>query len=98
MAKIRWTLHASEDLESIAKFIAEDSPHYASLFVIAVLKVVERLTDFPRSGRVVSEVNDPNIREIILGSYRIVHRLRGEVAEILTIYHTARLLDPSKLE
>ena len=98
MAKIRWTLQASEDLESIADFIAEDSPHYACLFVIDVLKAVERLADFPRSGRVVPEVDDPSIREIILGSYRIVHRLRDEVAEIITIYHTARLLDPSRLE
>ena len=98
MAEVRWTLQASEDLESIAEFIAKDSPHYACLFVIDVLKAVERLADFPRSGRVVPELNDPNIREIILGSYRIVHRLRNEVAEILTIYHTARLLDPSRVE
>ncbi len=98
MAEIRWTPQASEDLESIAEFIAEDSPHYARLFVIDVLKAVERLEAFPMSGRVVPEINDPGLREIVLGSYRIVHRLKDEIAEILTVYHTARLLGSSDLE
>lgn len=71
MVEVRWTLQAAEDLESIADFISQDSPHYARLFVIDVLEAVERLSNFPKSGRVVPEVDDPIIREIILGNYRI---------------------------
>ena len=62
-----------------------------------VLAVVERLTVFSYSGRIVPEVNNPAIREIILGSYRIVYRVKDEVVEILTVCHGARLLDPSRL-
>ncbi len=98
MAEVRWTLQAVKGIESIAEFIAEDSSHYARLFVIDVLEAVDRLVDFPKSGRVVPEVNDPDIREIILGNYRIAYRLKGESAEILTVYHGARLLDPSRLQ
>ncbi len=98
MAEIRWTPQASKDLESIADFIAKDSPYYARLFVIDVLEIVDRLSDFPKSGRIVPELNDPIIREIILGNYRIVYRLRKETAEILTVYHGAKLLDPSILK
>jgi addiction module RelE/StbE family toxin len=97
MAEIRWTQQAADDLESIAKFIAADSPHYAELFVIDVLRTVERLADFPRLGRIVPELRKPAIREIILGNYRIVFRIRKNVVELLTIYHGARLLDPSRL-
>ena len=97
MADLRWTPQAAEDLEAIATFIAADSPQYASLFVIDVLAAVERLEQFPHSGRVVSESGFPNIRELLLGSYRIVYRTREGAVEILTIGHGARLLDPSRL-
>lgn len=98
MAHVRWTLQAADDLEAIANFIAEDSPHYATLFVIDALRAVERLIDFPQSGRIVPEVHRRTVREIILGDYRIIYRCRRGVTEILTILHGARLLDPSDLD
>ena len=97
MAEVRWTLQAVDDLEAITEFIAADSPHYASLFAMDVLAAAERLVPFPHSGRIVPEVDDPLIREILLGSYRIVYRITGELVEILTVYHGARLLDPARL-
>lgn len=98
MAEIRWTLQAANDLEAIADFIAQDSVHYASLFVTDVLQVCDRLILFPSSGRVVPELNDPAIREIILGDYRIVYRITSDAVHILTIYHAARLFDSTILD
>jgi toxin ParE1/3/4 len=97
MAEVRWTPQAADDLEAITNFIAADSPQYARLFAMDVLVAVERLADFPNSGRVVPELKDPAIREILLGSYRIVYRVKGDLVEVLTVYHRARLLDPSRL-
>ena len=97
MAEVRWTAQALGDLEAITNFIAHDSTHYASLFVIDVFAATERLEQFPDSGRVVPEKNDPRIREIILGNYRIVYRHRENVVELLTIHHGAMLLDPTHL-
>jgi len=73
MAEIRWTEQAANNLESIAEFISVDSEHYAQLFVTNVFSAVERLEVFPNSGRVVPETNNPEIREIILGSYRVIY-------------------------
>ncbi|OGR82511.1 MAG: plasmid stabilization protein [Elusimicrobia bacterium RIFCSPLOWO2_01_FULL_54_10] len=98
MAQVRWTPQASEDLESIAQFIAKDSTYYVRLFVVDVFRAVERLSSFPKSGRIVPEMHVPSIRELLLGNYRIVYRLKGNLVELLTVYHGARLLDPSKLE
>jgi addiction module RelE/StbE family toxin len=98
VAEIRWTLQAVSDLESITDFIAKDSPQYARLFAIDVLTAVRRLSEFSRSGRMVPELKIPSIREIILGNYRIVYRLRGPVVEILTVYHGAKLLNSSGLK
>jgi len=97
MAEVRWTPQAADDLEALTEFIAKDSSHYASLFAINVFKAVERLVRFPESGRIVPEKNDPKVREVILGNYRIVYRLRPTTVELLTIHHAARPLDLSKL-
>lgn len=98
MAEVRWTPQAADDLDAIAEFIAQDSPHYASLFVLDVLQAVERLNWFREIGRIVPETNDPVVRELILGNYRIVYRLKFDTPEILTIYHGSRLLDPKRLK
>ncbi len=97
MAEVRWTPQAADDLNAIAEFISKDSPHYSSLFVLDILYAVDRLTQFPKSGRVVPEINDPLVREVILGSYRIIYRVRKDLVEILTVFHGSRLFDPSKL-
>ncbi len=98
MAEIRWTLQAADDLEDIARFIAQDSAHYARRFVTEALDAIEQLAVFPHSGRIVPEAGDPAIREIILGNYRIVHRVQPEAVEILAVWHSARLLGPNRLE
>ncbi len=98
MAQVKWTPQAADDLDTIAEFISRDSPHYAGLLVANILQTVDRLIDFPQSGRIVPEIGDRSLREIILGNYRIIYRLRSDAAEILTVHHGARLLDPEKLK
>ena len=66
MAEVRLTPQAANDLKGITEFIAADSPHYARLFAIDVLAAVERLSEFPHSGRIVPELKDSEIREILL--------------------------------
>ena len=98
MVEVRWTSQAAEELGSISTFIAKDSPSYARLFVIDIFESVERLIKFPNSGRVVPELNNSTVRELILGNYRLVYRFKKDTVELLTIYHAARILDPSKLD
>ncbi len=63
-----------------------------------VLTAVERVASFPHSGRVVPETRDPCLREIVLGNYRIMYRVRGDLVDVLTVYHGAKLLDPSRIQ
>jgi len=94
MAEIKWTPQAADDLEAITEFIAKDSTSYAELFAINSMSAIERLSEFPYSGRIVPEINDPVIREILFGNYRIVYRVNDNLVELLMINHCARLLDP----
>ncbi|HAK96977.1 MAG TPA: type II toxin-antitoxin system RelE/ParE family toxin [Planctomycetes bacterium] len=94
MARIRivWTSQAKDDLREIRRFIARDAPRTALAFVWRLRVAVDRLADFPESGRVVPEIVKPEIRELIQGDYRIIYRQRMERVEILTVFHGARLL------
>ncbi len=53
-----------------------------------------QLAEYPWSGRVVREFDDPNIREIIEHPYRVIYRVRGERIDVLAVVHCARLLPP----
>lgn len=52
---------------------------------------VERLSDFPESGRIVPEMGIRRIREIIYGSYRVIYSLKDKV-EILTVRHGSQII------
>ena len=92
MTQLIWTRRAIEDVQAIRQFIAQDSPHYAQLVTQRLIASVERLPALPQSGRIVPEINDPTIREVIQGSYRIVYRLIRAEIHIVTVHHAARLL------
>ncbi|MBT8467175.1 MAG: type II toxin-antitoxin system RelE/ParE family toxin [Deltaproteobacteria bacterium] len=92
MTKLRWTTQAVEDVEAIRKFIANDSDVYADLVVARLVEAVERLELFPHSGRIVPELADPQLREIIESPYRIVYRVFDERVEVLTVFRASRLL------
>jgi len=48
------------------------------------------LKTFPERGRVVPEFADPEIREIIFKSYRIVYRVRAGHVQVIRFWHAAR--------
>lgn len=90
MIDLVWTVPAVADLEAVRRFVARDSPIYASALVARLLGSVARLAAFPRSGRVVPELRQTTIREVIVASYRIVYRLRPGRVEVIAIVHAAR--------
>jgi plasmid stabilization system protein ParE len=97
MVKVIWSLQAAQDLDSIISFISRDSSEYARIFVIDLFEALDRIGSFPKSGRIVPDLSDPNVREAILGSYRIIYRLKVDRAGLVTIQHGARQLDPKKI-
>ncbi len=90
MTTLRWSPQAIRDVESIRAYIAQDSPSYAELIARRLVAAAERLQTFPQSGRLVPERQDPAIREVIVGAYRIVYRLRADVVEIATVFRGSR--------
>jgi plasmid stabilization system protein ParE len=90
---IVWSREAGEGLAEIELFIARDSLERAVRFVDALIDHGETLlADNPRSGRVVPETGNPDMRELIYRGYRIVYRLKNDNVEILTVFEGHRLL------
>ena len=59
--------------------------------------MVDRLTRrsqqialFPRSGRIVPEANDVNIREVIEGPYRLIYHILKDEIDIIAVVHGSR--------
>ncbi|MGI8785211.1 MAG: type II toxin-antitoxin system RelE/ParE family toxin [Acidobacteriota bacterium] len=97
MARVRWTPQALDDLEAICAFIARDAPQVAAVFADRIFHTTDRLANHPRSGRIVPELEIENIREVILGNYRVIYRIEEADVQIVTVYHGARLLDANKI-
>jgi len=83
-----WTLPAKHDLKKIYDYIAEDSKYYALKVSQEFVVKSEALLDFPEMGRVVPEIEDPNIRELIIYSYRLIYEVSSSRVEILAIIHS----------
>jgi toxin ParE1/3/4 len=75
MARLTWTEPALRDLESISEYIALDKPEAARAFVRQAFRAAERLSVFPRSGRVPPEIPDLPYREIIIPPCRVFYRI-----------------------
>ena len=82
-----WTAPAKDDLKKIYDYIAGDSKYYALKVAQEFVEKSEQLVKFPRMGRIVPEVEDSNIRELIIYSYRLIYEISPKRVEVLAIIH-----------
>jgi addiction module RelE/StbE family toxin len=93
MVKINWTIQSVEDINSIAEFISRDSEKYAGLQVEMFFDYSQILESQPLAGRIVPELDKKNIRELIIGNYRLIYEIiSANRIDILTVHHSARLI------
>lgn len=92
MAVVRWSSQAGKDLEAISDHYGEVAPTYAERFEEQVFETTRRLEIFPRSGRVIPEAEDEQLREVMYREYRIMYHVdeADEQVLILTILHSSR--------
>lgn len=92
-SKLKWSPTAVSHFQNWIRFIAKDSVAAAERERQGILKSIERLKNFPQSGRIVPEFGNPFLREIIRKPMRIIYRREGNSLEILTFHHSKRQLD-----
>jgi plasmid stabilization system protein ParE len=92
MVEVRWTDSALEDLYRIGDHIAEDSPRYALEYTLKLRSSTDVLERYPGMVRVIPELEDPKLREIRVGNYRILLLAEKNRMWVLAVYHAKRKL------
>ncbi|MCL2438606.1 MAG: type II toxin-antitoxin system RelE/ParE family toxin [Coriobacteriia bacterium] len=84
---------AAADLEDILDWYREELvPDVGIELVKKVRKRLTQLQSFPEIGREVPEFNDPTIRELIEPPFRIVYHFDGEIASVVKVWRSERLM------
>jgi len=86
------TPQSQDDLAHIVRYIAKDNPDHARAFGNLLIDKALSIGALPERGRVVPEVNEPSVREIIHGPYRIIYEVFHDptVIYVLRFWHAAR--------
>lgn len=92
MARIVWADPALDDLEEIAEYIELDDEGAAKRLVRRVFETVERLRDFPDSGRRPPELGRSRYRELVVDPCRIFYRHDNERVYVLYVMRSEREL------
>jgi toxin ParE1/3/4 len=98
VARLIWTEPALADLEAIADYIALDNPEAACRVVQRVFGRVERLVQFPASGRRPPELRRSPYREIVVTPCRVFYRVDGDTVFLIHVMRAERLLRRLLLE
>ena len=92
MAQIIWTEPALIDLNEIAEYIALDKVTAANRLVQNVFSNIQRLEEFPKSGRKLPELKESRYREVIVNPCRIFYRIDHDKIYILYVMRSERKL------
>ncbi|MGA2052006.1 MAG: type II toxin-antitoxin system RelE/ParE family toxin [Opitutales bacterium] len=86
------TPRAIEDLRAIVEYIAADNPGRALTFGEELIERALSLGEWPNAGRMVPEIHDSAVRELIHQSYRIVFKIQAgaKVVYVVRFWHAAR--------
>jgi plasmid stabilization system protein ParE len=84
---------AVADLEDIRAWYAQlDVPDVGERLLREVVSQVERLAEFPESGRIVPEFGIATLREVIHPPFRIVYRVGEGHVRVVRVWRSERLL------
>jgi toxin ParE1/3/4 len=87
--RIRWTVPAADDLESIKNYLQRHYPHFAEATVRTIYQRIHSLKTSPNRGR---SGHRSGTRELALAPfpYVVVYAVKAQAIEILHIYHGAQ--------
>lgn len=96
--EIIWTPLAVDRVTAISQYISKDNPIAATDWIDSIFSRVEQLKGFPESGSLVPEINRVDVRQLVLGNYRIIYRIESDQISVLTVRHNRQNLSDPELE
>jgi len=84
---------AVRDLEAVRDwYVSQSAPDVGERLVREVLACLDQLVEFPESGRVVPEFEQPWLRELVRTPFRIVYRMDVDRDRVVRVWRTERLM------
>ena len=88
--RVIWTERARDSLDEAAAYIADDSREAAMNLIERSLDSAEALSTLSERGHIVPELNDPSVRELFVGKYRLLYETEPSRVTVLAFLHGAR--------
>ena len=95
--KVLWSKESLNRLKEIEEFIAQNNPIKAEEFIDYIISRSSIIADNLKSGRIVPEFLNPDIRELIIQNYRLVYKTGKNHIDILTVFEGHRLIRKSEI-
>lgn len=91
---IRWSKRGRLRRTQCVQYIAQESGDWPTAWKWEddVFEAVSHLEEFPLSGSVVREFGRTDIRQVLLGDYRIIYRVKNNIPEIISVRHGHKLI------
>jgi toxin ParE1/3/4 len=86
-----WTKLAKRELIAIKLFIAANNPSAAEKLVATIKAKAHAACENPQANRIVPELGSPEIREALIGNYRLVYRIKENQLSFLSVTEGHRL-------
>lgn len=87
---VLWTESARSDLDEAIAYVGRRSPVAAFRLLNDILERASSLNMLSERGRIIPELNDTSLREVIVGNYRLMYRLSPGEISIVAFLHGAR--------
>ncbi|MBC7266886.1 type II toxin-antitoxin system RelE/ParE family toxin [Coriobacteriia bacterium Es71-Z0120] len=91
--RVVWTRQAQSMLDEAVDCIAAERPASALRWLDETMELVRSLERFPDLGRIVPELQRPEIREVLVDPYRVLYHRDERQVTILAVLHARRLFE-----
>ena len=88
--RVVWTDEARTALDEILNYVVQDSNQGARKILEDTLDRAGSLTTLSDRGRIIRELEDAMVREVFVGSYRLIYEVHRSEVSILAVLHGAR--------
>ena len=88
--RVVWAESAQHALEEVLGDIAAMSPDGAVRVLTRALETAESLSTLAERGRVVPEIGESTLRQLLVYDYRLLYRVREDRVVIRAFLHGAR--------
>lgn len=88
--RVVWTEQARRMLDDAVSYVAQDSRPAAERLLIQALEAASSLDVFSERGRMVVELNQPNVRQLLVQRYHLLYAVTPAEVQVLAFIHGAR--------